>query len=54
MNDIEKKLKAVLDQEQLALSEEFISAHIQLSRIGSEEHFTYGFSLSERIILEIF
>lgn len=54
VSELEEKLKAVLDQGQTALFEEFISAHLQLSNIGSEERFTYGFRLGARIILEIF
>ncbi|MCI1965122.1 MAG: hypothetical protein LKJ17_03165 [Oscillospiraceae bacterium] len=53
-NELEEKLKAMLNQEQTALLEEFISAHLQLSCVGSEERFTYGFRLGARMILEIF
>lgn len=54
VSEFEDKMRAVLNKEQTALLEEFISAQLTLSSIGSEERFTYGFRLGARMILEIF
>lgn len=54
LSDLEEQLNSQLDEKQKQLLKEFVSAQMQLTSLGSEERFTYGFRLGAKLIIEIF